>query len=76
MSKDGVFSNRYLGKFRTPIVETCGDNRFSIIEAAKKDILEFTNIGMCEDEMNVLDSFLFRCWQMGWLEKYDASIQP
>ena len=52
-------------------METCGDNRFEIIEAAKNDILESTNIGMCEDEMKVLDSFLFRCWQMGWLEKYE-----
>ena len=53
------------------MMETCGDNRFEIIEAAKKDILESTNIGMCEDEMKVLDSFLFRCWQMGWLDKYE-----
>ena len=52
-------------------METCGDNRFEIIEAAKKDILESTNIGMCEDEMKVIDNFLFRCWQMGWLEKYE-----
>jgi hypothetical protein len=52
-------------------METCGDNRFEIIEAAKNDILESTNIGMYEDEMKVLDSFLFRCWQMGWLGKYE-----
>ena len=49
----------------------CGDNRFEIIENAKKDILEATNIGNSPDEMKVLDTFLFRCWQMGWLEKYN-----
>lgn len=65
------FSTRYLGKWNIPKAETCGDNRFEIIEAAKNDILESTNIGMCEDEMKVLDSFLFRCWQMGWLGKYE-----
>lgn len=50
---------------------TCGDNRFEIIEKAKNDIVESTNISMCADEMNVLDRFLFRCWQMGWLKKYE-----
>jgi len=50
--------------------EICGDNRFEIIEKAKKDILEATNISISPDEMWVLDSFLFRCWQMGWLDKY------
>ena len=48
----------------------CGDNRFEIIEKAKNDIIESTNISMSPDEMNVLDSFLFRCWQMRWLERY------
>lgn len=51
--------------------EICGDNRFEIIEAAKKDILESTNISTDPDEMKVLDHFLFRCWQMGWLNKYE-----
>lgn len=49
--------------------EMCGDNRFEIIDAAKKDLLESTNINTSPDEMKVLDNFLFRCWQMGWLEK-------
>lgn len=48
--------------------EMCGDNRFEIIEKAKKDILEATNINTSPDEMKVLDSFLFRCWQMGWIK--------
>lgn len=52
--------------------EVCGDNRFEIIEKAKKHILEATNIDTSPDEMKVLDNFLFRCWQMGWLDRYDA----
>lgn len=50
--------------------ESCNDNRFEIIEKAKKHILEATNISMSPDEMKVLDNILFRCWQMGWLDKY------
>lgn len=49
----------------------CGDNRFIIIERAKEDILQSTNIESSKDEMKVLDNFLFRCWQMGWLDKYN-----
>lgn len=51
----------------------CGDNRFEIISKAKEDILKSTNISSSEDEMKVLDSFLFRCWQMGWLDKYNVN---
>lgn len=50
--------------------EICGDNRFEIIERAKRSLIESTNIETSEDEMKVIDSFLFRCWQMGWLDKY------
>ena len=49
----------------------CGDNRFEIIEKAKQAILEETNIKDDKAQMAELDSFLFRCWQMGWLKKYD-----
>ena len=49
----------------------CGDNRFEIIASAKKDLLEGTNIDTCPDEMAVIDNILFRCWQMGWLDRYD-----
>lgn len=49
----------------------CVDNRFEIIAKAKQDILESTNIRSSEDEMKVLDNFLFRCWQMGWLDRYE-----
>ena len=48
--------------------EICGDDRFVLIERAKKHLLDSTNIESSPDEMKVLDSFLFRCWQMGWLE--------
>lgn len=50
---------------------TCGDNRFEVIAKAKKDLLEKTNIESAPDEMAVLDSILFRAWQMGWLKKYE-----
>jgi len=50
--------------------ELCNDNRFEIIEKAKKHILDSTNISMNPDEMKVLDNILFRCWQMGWLDRY------
>ena len=52
------------------MMEMCGDNRFEIINKAKEDIINSTNIATSQDEMNVLDNFLFRCWQMGWLDKY------
>lgn len=49
---------------------TAGDNRFEIIDKAKKHILDATNIESSKDEMKCLDNFLFRCWQMGWLDRY------
>lgn len=51
-------------------MEKCTDNRFEIIEKAKNHILAATNIAASPDEMKVLDNFLFRCWQMGWLNMY------
>ena len=53
----------------------CGDHRFEIIEKAKKHIIEATNIEDSEDEMKVLDTFLFRCWQMGWLDQYEGKTE-
>lgn len=50
--------------------EVCVDDRFEIIEKAKQHLLDATNIETSQDEMKVIDSFLFRCWQMGWLDKY------
>lgn len=49
-----------------------GDGRFEIISKAKEDLIRSTNIETSEDEMKVLDNILFRCWQMGWLKKYDT----
>ena len=49
--------------------DTCED----IIQAAKEDLLFSTNIESHPEEMKVLDSILFRCWQMGWLDKYDET---
>lgn len=57
-------------KERNHAMDTCGDNRFEVIEKAKKHLLESTNIDSSK-EMDVLDSFLYRCWQMGWLDRYD-----
>lgn len=57
-------------------MEICGDNRFEIIAKAKAHLLEATNIDTSEDEMKVLDTFLFRCWQMGWLDRYDGKDEP
>ena len=54
----------------------CGDNRFELIESAKRELMRCTNIEGSPDEMAVLDSLLFRMWQMRWLpgcEKHDAA---
>jgi len=47
------------------------DNRMEIIQKAKEHLLKATNIKDSETEMQVLDNFLFRCWQMGWLKQYE-----
>lgn len=54
-------------------MDKCGDNRFEIIEKAKQDLLNSTNMDSSKDEMKVLDNFLFRCWQMGWLNQYNLT---
>lgn len=54
--------------------ERCSDNRFDIIEQAKKTIIARTNIESSPDEMKVLDNILFRCWQIGWLENYGNTL--
>ena len=63
------------GKERVDM-DICGDNRFEIIERAKKHLLDATNIDTSPKEMEVLDVFLFRCWQMGWLDRYDTADTP
>ena len=57
------------------MMEMCGDNRFEVIARAKEHLLDATNIETSEEEMAVFDNFLFRCWQMGWLDKYDEKIE-
>ena len=54
---------------------TCEDNRFEIIQKAKDDLIRSTNIQGSPEEMEVLDSILFRAWQMGWLEKYEPDYK-
>jgi hypothetical protein len=49
----------------------CIGREFEIIARAKQALLDSTNIDTSPDEMACLDSFLFRCWQMGWLDKYE-----
>lgn len=48
----------------------CDGNRTATIEAAKTAMIKGTNIEDSPEEMKVLDSFLLRCWQMGWLDRY------
>ncbi len=55
--------------------EQCGDNRFEVIQKAKEHLIEATNIESSPDEMKVLDSFLFRAWQMGWLRQYEPTLR-
>ncbi len=47
--------------------EVCTDNRFEVIAAYKKKLIESTNIETSPDEMAVIDNVLFRFWQLGWL---------
>lgn len=57
--------------------DICGDDRFTLIEKCKKRLIESTNIETSPEEMKVLDTILFRFWQMGWLEKLEQpSAQP
>lgn len=60
------------GKVYTIDKVVCYDNRFEIIDRAKQDLLDKTNIADSPDEMAALYNFLFRCWQMGWLKKYET----
>ncbi len=55
----------------------CDDNRFELIEKYRKELIEATNIESSPDEMAVLNTILFRFWQMGWLDKLELpSVQP
>lgn len=54
------------------MTDICGDNRFEVIAKYKKQLIEGTNIESCPEEMAVIDSILFRFWQMGWLDAIDT----
>lgn len=56
--------------------EMCGDNRFELIKKYKERLIEKTNIETDKAEMNVIDSILFRFWQMGWLDRLEADEVP
>ena len=57
---------------RKPIqADSCGDNRFEVIEKAKVHLLKSTNIEDSPKEMEVINNILSRCWQMGWLKQYE-----
>ena len=51
--------------------EVCTDNRFELIAKYKQLLIDSTNIETAHGEMAVIDSILFRCWQMGWLDKLE-----
>lgn len=51
------------------MANTCGDDRFELIAMAREKLINGTNISDRPYEMDALDSILFRCWQMGWLDQ-------
>lgn len=51
--------------------DTCDDNRFELIDKYKKQLIESTNVEDSPDEMSVIDTILFRFYQLGWLEKLE-----
>ena len=53
------------------VKKQCGDTIFRIIARAKEHLFQATNIAEDKKELEVLDSFLLRCWQMGWLKQYE-----
>ena len=57
------------------MTEICTDNRFEIIADYKRKLIEETNIETRPEEMAVLDSILFRFWQMGWLTEQER-VKP
>lgn len=53
------------------VFNNCDDCMFEVIEKAKDELISSTNIEDSPDEIAVIDTFLFRCWQMGWLDAKD-----
>lgn len=52
--------------------DICIDNRFELIGKYQKILIDRTNITDDPDEMKVLYRILYRCWQMGWLDRLDT----
>lgn len=53
------------------MADICNDDRFEVIKRVKERLVKGTNIEANPKEMEVIDSILFRFWQMGWLEYID-----
>lgn len=53
----------------------CDDNKFRVIARAKKRLLQAMNIAEDKKELEMLDSFLLCCWQMGWLKQCEEEIE-
>ena len=53
------------------MADVCTDGRFEMIERVKQRLVKATNIEARPEEMDVLDSILFRFWQQGWLKLID-----
>lgn len=51
--------------------EICGDNRFELIAKYHAQLLDNTDIEDSPEEMAVINSVLFRFWQMGWLDRLE-----
>lgn len=51
--------------------DLCTDNRFELIKKYRQRLIEATNVADSPEEMDALDSILFRFWQMGWLDKLE-----
>lgn len=50
------------------VFNNCDDCMSKAIEKAREELISATNIEDSPDEMAVIDSILFRFWQMGWLD--------
>lgn len=48
--------------------DTCGDNRFELIDKYKKKLVAGTNIESDPAELATASNILFRFWQLGWLD--------
>lgn len=54
--------------------DVCTDDRFSMIARVKGELMRSTNIETNKKEMEVIDSILFRFWQLGWLQLIECEI--